>query len=179
MKVAVFWVSAQGGEEATASLNTFLASHRVLGWDKAFCPGGPGQAPGWSVWVTHEVGPREPGRSRASGPKGQPDYRELLDEETFRIFSALRKWRKAAAAKASTELYLVASNEQLADVAQRRLATVEELRTVAGFGEGTVERFGESLALEMQRLKRNPDPPETASADVRRPGREGAERGAG
>lgn len=152
MKVAIFWLGAIGGESAAAALTAFLATRRMYSVEKQFCAGGAGQSAGWSVWVTYEDGAEPAARTGGAAPRSQPDYRVLLDPETFRIFSGLRTWRKEAAEAAGTEIYVVASNEQLAEVATRRLDTLEGLRTVSGLGAGKLEKYGASLIAAMRRL---------------------------
>ncbi|MEI6342080.1 MAG: HRDC domain-containing protein [Verrucomicrobiota bacterium] len=193
MKVTVFWIPVVGGEAVVEALNRHLASRRILGLDKVFCVGGPTQAPGWSVWVTEDGGtggggqPGDGGSRRGSGtgPKGEVDYRETLDPETFQIFAGLRRWRKTAAAVRSEPLYVVASNEHLAEMARRRITTVEELGTLEGFGKGSLERHGAGLVAELARLmgelgRRSEEPASAAGPDGNDLGEDGTEgRGRG
>jgi superfamily II DNA helicase RecQ len=47
------------------------------------------------------------------------DYKEVLKPEEFEVFSRLRDWRKAVAEKEGVPVYVVLSNEQLADMVRR------------------------------------------------------------
>lgn len=192
MKVTVFWIPVVGGEAVVEAMNRHLATHRILGLEKVFCAGSATQGPGWSVWVTEDGGtggggqPAEGGARRGSGtgPKGEVDYRELLDPETFQIFAGLRRWRKAAAAVRSEPLYVVASNEHLAEMARRRITTVEELGTIEGFGKGSLERHGAGLVAELARLMgemggRSEGAASAAGPDENDPGGDGSEGRAG
>ena len=52
------------------------------------------------------------------------DYRAVLDERTFALFSHLREIRKALAEKEHLTPYAVFTNEQLAEVAKVRCSSV-------------------------------------------------------
>ena len=97
MKLVSFWIDVMHGEAETERLNAFLAMHRVVQVEKAFC-----QDPaGWSVLVEFLDGPVEAAPSGKSGnSKKRIDYKEVLDPASFQIFAALREWRNGAASEA-------------------------------------------------------------------------------
>ena len=43
------------------------------------------------------------------------DYKQVLKPEEFEVFSRLREWRKGVAEKEGVPVYVVFSNEQLAE----------------------------------------------------------------
>lgn len=137
-----FWIPARDSSAAEAELNTFLGGHRVVQVEKAFCSDADG--PGWSLCVQWL-----PGETPATAPamKGgsKVDYRELLDEPTFKIFAALRTWRKDRAAADGVPIYTVATNEQLATIAQQRIQTKAALAQVEGFGTSRLGKYAEAL----------------------------------
>ena len=148
MKLKFFWVPAIDSACAEAELNRFLSSSRVIHLENAFYSGTP---TGWSVCVHYDPSapPQRSAKEKSSNRK--IDYREELDEETFQIFAALRKWRKAMAGDDGVPLYTVATNEQLASIAQRRVRTATELQQIDGFGSGRRAKYGESLLEVCQR----------------------------
>lgn len=81
----------------------------------------------------------------ATAPTGKVDYKAVLDGETFRIFAALRNWRKEAAGVQGVPIYTVATNEQLAEVARQRVTTKAGLETIEGFGAARMARQGDEL----------------------------------
>jgi superfamily II DNA helicase RecQ len=144
MKLKFFWVPAWGGGEVEEEVNAFLVAHRVVQLERVFVS--QGAVPGWALcmeWVPQdEVMPPATG----GGGAGQKvDWREVLDAGSFRIFAALRAWRKERAAADKVPIYAVATNEQLAAVARNRIGTKDGLAAVNGFGPGRVSRYGDAL----------------------------------
>jgi superfamily II DNA helicase RecQ len=144
MRLKFFWIPALDSAAAEQEANAFLASHRVVQVDRHFQPS-PTQ-PGWSLCVQWLPGPETgPGRAGAEARPDKVDYRAILDAPTFQIFSALRTWRKATATSGGVPVYTVATNEQLADIARRRVQTRAALEQIEGFGSGRMERYADEL----------------------------------
>ena len=140
MKMRFFWVPARDGDREAEVLNQFLGQQRVVHVERRFHGEG---APGWAIceeWVERSGPDPVGGKGRQ-----RVDYREQLDKESFRIFAELRKWRKEEAGRHGVPVYAVASNDQLAAVAQGRIETAAGLREVEGYGQGKVEKYGEGL----------------------------------
>ena len=132
-----FWIPVVDHTEAAAALNQCLAKHQVLGLEKRLVETAE---PGWAVCVTVALTGAE-----KSAKKTKIDYREVLDEESFRIFSGLRTLRKELAARDGVALYNVADNAQLAEIANDRITTVQGLAAVAGFGAARRGKYGAAL----------------------------------
>ena len=128
-KLQFFWIPAYGGGQEQDLLNQFLGQHRVIQLEKHFC-----QDPsGWAIsveWTEGEVAPAE--AARAGAPK--IDYREVLDPETFQIYAALRLWRKERGLQLGVPVYNIATNQQLAAIAEQRITTRSALQELPGFG---------------------------------------------
>ncbi len=65
--------------------------------------------------------------------------------EEFEVFSRLRDWRKAVAEKEGVPVYVVLTNEQLAQMVQKKVNTKTGLKEIEGVGDPRVEKYGESL----------------------------------
>ena len=77
----------------------------------------------------------------------------MLKPEEFEVFSRLREWRKTAADKEGVPVYVVFTNEQLAEMVQKRMSTKAALQEIEGVGEARVQAF---LAAELKlELKAN------------------------
>ena len=128
---------------ATDELNGFLRSHRVVTVrSELVCLA---DAAFWAVSVEYlEGAPKAPER-----PVGKVDYREVLDEATFRVFSRLRDWRKAEAEKERVPVYTLFTNEQLAEMARRRVQNLADLGQIEGVGEARVSKYGAALLQVM------------------------------
>jgi superfamily II DNA helicase RecQ len=90
-----------------------------------------------------------------SSEKSRIDYREVLSEEDFLVYSQLREWRKIRAGEKSRPVYTLFNNEQLASIATRRPETVAELGKIPGIGKGRLKEYGaEILAILCEAPKR-------------------------
>lgn len=140
MQIQIFRVAA-GDPVGVEELNRFLRGHRVLSVDRHF------EAGLWHFCVCHQ-----PSGLSTSGPAGaagsKVDYRATLDAPTFALFSRLRATRKQVAEKEGLPPYAIFTNEQLAEVARRRPASLAALGEVPGLGEARLSKFG-ALLLEV------------------------------
>ena len=60
--------------------------------------------------------------------------REVLPAAEFAVFARLRQWRKETAKEEAVPVYMVFTNEQLAQMASRRASSRAELEQIAGVG---------------------------------------------
>jgi superfamily II DNA helicase RecQ len=140
MAIACFWIPANHPWDAQDELNKFLASHRVLAVDRHFVANGNDSA--WSVAVDYADGNSQSG---AVPDKSRIDYREVLDPATFAIFAALRTKRKELAEQEGVPAYVIVTNEQMAQIARMRAASMDDLKQIAGLGENRLRRYGRAL----------------------------------
>jgi ribonuclease D len=73
------------------------------------------------------------------------DYKEVLKPEEFEVFSRLRDWRKATADKEGVPVYVVLTNEQLAQMVQKKTNSKAGLKEIEGVGDARVEKYGDAL----------------------------------
>lgn len=140
MAIAFFWIPANHPWDAQDEVNKFLASHRVLAVDRHFVANGNDSA--WSVAVDYADGNSH---TSAAPDKSRVDYREVLDPVTFAIFAALRSKRKELAEQEGVPAYVIVTNEQMAQIARMRAASMDDLKQVAGLGENRLRRYGRAL----------------------------------
>ena len=138
MQIRFFSVPVHGGDEAAEILNRFLAGHRVLSMDRSFVQDGPNSA--WSFCVHFESSEGRPDLPPGKRPK--VDYREVLNEQDFAIFARLRALRKERAEREGVPAYALFTNEQLAEMVQRRVTTPSALIGISGVGDARVEKYG-------------------------------------
>ena len=100
-------------------MNGFLRGHRVLAVKKEFVPDGENSF--WTFCVEYLDG-TPPGVASPGGRLPKVDYKEVLKPEEFEVFSRLREWRKAVAEKEGVPVYVVLSNEQLAQTVRKRVS---------------------------------------------------------
>ena len=78
------------------------------------------------------------------------DYKEILSADDFAVFVRLREARKELAAKEAIPVYAVCTNEQLAEMAKDRAATMADLKKIDGFGDAKAEKYGEAFLAAMR-----------------------------
>jgi superfamily II DNA helicase RecQ len=123
--------------EAVEHLNAFLSSRRVLNVERRIVRAETDPA---VVFVVEYLPTSDKGESKRP-PK--VDYRELLSEAEFEVFSSLRQVRSEVAQELGRPVYTVFSNAELAAMVQGRLRTREGIRGLSGVGEARVEQFAE------------------------------------
>ena len=74
--------------------------------------------------------------------KEKVDYREQLDEASFKRFSEMRKIRKQVAEEEAIPAYAVFTNEELAELAKIEGLTEAKMKSVKGIGGKKVEKYG-------------------------------------
>ena len=117
MLLRFFTVPIHDGDEAAEELNRFLGAHRIVAIDRQFVQDGPNSA--WALCVTYVQASNRP----PSAKRGKIDYREVLSEPDFAVFAQLRALRKTLADKEGVPAYALFTNEQLAEMVQRRVRT--------------------------------------------------------
>ena len=137
-------IPALAGGEAAADLNRFIASKRVVQVDRELVQAGAGSF--WAVCVTWIDGAPAP----KTGGAPRVDYRKVLTDAQFRVFSALRDRRKALAEADGVPAYQVFTNEQLAEIVRRQPTSVSELGAIAGVGEKRIEKYGEPILTALK-----------------------------
>lgn len=133
IQYAVFTVPVFDTQKELNELNTFLRSHRVYHVEKQFISSA--KAAGWSFCIEYETQVSVNGKNRI-------DYKDVLSEKEFVVYSKLREIRKLAAAEWNVPLYAVFTNEQLAAMVKNRTATVKQMKEINGVGESKTEHYG-------------------------------------
>jgi superfamily II DNA helicase RecQ len=139
-----FNVPVAGGDEAAEEVNRFLGAHRIVAIDRQFVHDGPNSA--WALCITYVQSSTRP----PSGKRGKIDYREVLSEPDFALFAKVRALRKTLADREGVPAYALFTNEQLAEMVQRRVRTAAELREIDGVGEARVEKYGKDFLAILQ-----------------------------
>jgi superfamily II DNA helicase RecQ len=152
MQLKLFILPVKNLSAPEAEMNAFLRSHRVLAVKKEFV--GDGENSFWTFCVEY----LESAPAGLTGPGSKlpkVDYKELLKPEEFEVFSRLREWRKGMAEQEGVPVYVVFTNEQLAEMVKKRVSTKAGLKEIEGVGDARVEKYG---AAVLERMVFNPVP---------------------
>jgi superfamily II DNA helicase RecQ len=152
MQLKLFILPIKNLAAPEAEMNAFLRSHRVLAVKKEFV--GDGENSFWTFCV--EYLESAPAGIAAPGSKlPKVDYKELLQPEEFEVFSRLRDWRKTVAEKEGVPVYVVFTNEQLAEMVKKKVSSKAALKEIEGVGEARLEKYGDAV---LERMVFNPVP---------------------
>jgi superfamily II DNA helicase RecQ len=141
VQYAVFTVTGVNQKKNLEELNAFLRSHRIYHVEKQFLPAS--QEACWSFCIEYDT------QGTVKG-KNTVDYKEVLSEKEFAVYSKLRDIRKESAAEHNVPLYAVFTNEQLAAMVKNRTATLQHMGKIEGVGESKVEHYGERFVTFLQ-----------------------------
>lgn len=148
MSLYFFSIPALNGGPEQDAFNRFCAAHAVLAVEHHLVQAGA--ASFWAVAVTLRDGPKAaagPGTDRAAA---KLDYKEVLSEADFAVYSMLRELRKETALRDGVAIYTVFTNEQLAAMVTGRVGSLGALRAIEGVGEARATKYG---ALFLERLR--------------------------
>lgn len=151
MQYEIFSVPVLGGNEDTERMNCFLRGHKVVQVDRQFVV--LGDCAYWSFCVNYLVA--SPASVVLSGERREKvDYRNVLSEEHFRVFSRLRQYRKRIAEQDAVPAYAVFTDAELAVLAQVESLTAETMLKIDGIGKKRMEKYG-ALLIEMSCQEEN------------------------
>ncbi len=135
-----FTIPINAADQMESALNRFLVSKRTLTVHREFVQNGANSF--WSLAVEYlsdgNVGAEKTDKSRV-------DYREVLSPDDFALYVKLRDWRKQEALKEGLALYNIFNNEQLAEIAEKRVATLSALKEIEGIGEARIKKYGKAV----------------------------------
>ncbi len=144
MQYEIFTVPVVDGGEEMERMNRFLRGHKVVQVDKQLVV--LGDCAYWSFCVNYLVATASvvvPGERRE-----KVDYKNVLNEEHFKVFSRLRAYRKQIAEQDAVPAYAVFTDAELAILAQAEGLTEQTMLQIDGIGKKRVEKYG-ALLLQM------------------------------
>lgn len=139
MKYRFFTIPTLAPEQAQEELNRFCSGHRIASVEKQFVANGDRSF--WTICVSYI---EQDNKLPAAG-KGKVDYREVLDEKDFAVFVKLRTLRKTISEQEGVPAYALFTNEQLATMVRKRVATFTDLGAIDGVGKARLEKYGKAF----------------------------------
>ena len=145
MQIQIFNVPLTDSGGRLLEMNRFLSGNKVLEVEQRFFQNEKGGC--WSFCVRYL--PTVNGFQTAS--KEKVDYKLVLSEADFALFSRLREIRKQIAIADAVPAYAVFTDDELAGIAKLPINNIESghalslLMTVKGIGEKKVEKYGKQM----------------------------------
>lgn len=136
-----FIVPVQSSESAEAELNAFLASHKVLTVDRRWVDLGANSF--WAFCIDFIPAGGVSNTRSSQVTRSRVDYKDVLTTDEFIVFSQLRQLRKDISQTEAIPVYTVFTNQQLAQIVQRRCRTKADLSRIEGIGEARMEKYAD------------------------------------
>jgi superfamily II DNA helicase RecQ len=150
MQLKFFSIPASGESPLVEELNRFLRTHRVISVQKEITQ--RETAPCWRICVEYLESTQSIDKG-VSKDKARIDYKQILSEKEFAVFSRLRDLRKKIAENEAIPVYAICTNEQLAEMARNRCSSLNDLKKISGFGEAKEKKYGIFFLEEINRSK--------------------------
>ena len=171
MPYRIFSIMIPLDESGQKELNAFCGSHRLVTVTHH-----PVERDGipYEVFVVEYLD----GANDASAPverggnHATVDYKKLLSEDDYAVYLRLHKLRKAFATKEAVEVFVIFTNNQLADMAKARCKTLEEMGKIQGVGKARLDKYGKAFLAAIQGEVPSP-PSETSVTKEAQPSEEG------
>lgn len=124
-------------------LNRFIRTHKIVKVDNELVQNN--HSAYWSFCVTY-IDTRLDTQPVYSGERREKtDYKNVLDEEHFKVFSQLRMYRKQIAEKDAVPAYAVFTDAELAAMAKADNLTEKTVLAIDGIGKKRMEKYGAML----------------------------------
>ena len=135
-------------------LNKFLAGHKVLEVEQKFFQNEKGGC--WSFCIRYIETAASSQASQFTG-KEKIDYKQVLSEQEFAVFSKLRECSKVIAAEDAVPAYAVFTDEELAGIARLPEIETVKLINIKGIGDKKVEKYGKKIAAMYKQKSQSTD----------------------
>jgi len=136
MNYRFFSISALYPDDVQDELNSFCNTHRVIYTEKQFVSDAGNSF--WAICITFQ----ERSDSNALSRRSKVDYKKVLNAEDFALFAKLRELRKTLAQQQGIPAYALFTNEQLAEMAKRRVSSASVLKEIDGVGQSRIDKYG-------------------------------------
>lgn len=143
MQYEIITVPLVENGEQMERLNRFLRGHRVVHVDKSLLPMGDSAC--WAFCIAYIETPSAAPFSAQGERKEKIDYKSVLGESQFKVFSQLRTYRKRIADEDAVPAYAVFTDAELAMMSQAETLTQQSILSIDGIGKKRMEKYGEML----------------------------------
>jgi superfamily II DNA helicase RecQ len=155
MGLRFFVVPIHDSSAFEQELNGFLAGHKVVSIDRHLIDQGINSF--WAICVDYlSHTPGETGHN-PNLSRNRVDYKTVLSPDEFVVFSRLRELRKELAQTEAVPVYALFTNEQLAQMVQRRCRSKSDLSQIEGIGDSKIDKYAERILPLLLALEARPD----------------------
>jgi superfamily II DNA helicase RecQ len=140
MRIKLFTAPVLESDQGEQEINTFCAAHAVVTVDKHFVADGANSF--WAFCITWRSKESSSALVGGGGKTAKVDYRAVLNDRDFQLFVKLRELRKIIADSEGVPAYALFTNEQLATMVTKQIATKTGLAGIEGVGAARIEKYG-------------------------------------
>jgi superfamily II DNA helicase RecQ len=144
MQIKLFTIPIADDGNAILEFNKFLASHKVLETEQHFFQNEKGAV--WCFCVRYLGNAANGFTGAASNIK--IDYKTVLSEAEFSVFSRLREIRKEIAMADAVPAYAVFIDEELANICRLSEISATQIQTIKGIATKRMEKYGNVLVAK-------------------------------
>lgn len=149
MKVQFFSVNALHPDLDQKAVDQFCGSHRILSIDKKFVEQGCESF--WSLCIRYLESTIEANAAPVKR-SGHVDYKEVLSEKNFEVYSELRALRKTIAEAEGVPVYALFTNAQLAAMVEKSVVSLTQMGEIDGVGQSKLDKYGEQFLGNLTQL---------------------------
>jgi superfamily II DNA helicase RecQ len=155
--IKFFTIYVRSLRDGESELNGFLSRHKILSMRREWVDCGHDSY--WAIAVDYQISSEsQPRQDRSVAThRNRVDYKTVLSESEFVVYSRLREWRKVTAQQEAIPLYNVFSNDQLAQFVQSRCQSTGDLLKIDGASESRISKYGVAILEIIKTLTRVPD----------------------
>lgn len=146
MQIKIFTVPVTSGEQINDELNCFLRSQKIIEIEKQVVVQGGNTY--WSFCITYL--PVVGAAATDSDRREKVDYKKVLDERAFGVFTILRTLRKRIADREAIPAYAVFTDAELAEIAKIENPDENKIRVIPGVGDKKIEKYGAELCQMLE-----------------------------
>lgn len=147
MQIQIYSVSVNENSDDLQKINAFLRGHKIIDIEKQFVNNGLESF--WSFCIRYINSSNQIVENQQS-QKEKVDYKVILDEKTFAVFSKLREIRKEIAQSDAVPAYAVFTDQELSEIAKLSEISVSTIQSIKGIGQKKAEKYAISIQDKLQ-----------------------------
>ncbi len=147
MQIKIFTIPINAVQDYEKELNVFLSKNKIIELEKHLIQSG-GQAY-WCIYISYVSNNTSYNGINSS----KIDYKKVLTEKEFIKYERLRTVRREISKEDAVSAFVIATNEELAQIVKLPELTISKLKEIKGFGDKKVEKYGKRIIEKMQRYE--------------------------
>ena len=149
VKNKFFKIPVSNSNSIETELNNFCSTHSINHVERHFVPDGENSF--WAIAVTYTD--QEGKEIQKEKRSKRVDYKEVLSPDDFIIYANLRDLRAKIAEEEGIPLYAIFSNEQISEMAVKKITTKTALMKVDKVGKGRADKYGAAFIKIVKQAK--------------------------